>query len=146
LSFLAARAIIALRFPGVRSIDPAGVSAWLADASRRPPLLVDVREPAEYEVSHLPEAVNAPLSGGTERILTRLAPETPVVTYCSVGYRSAIAATRLRAAGHTNVINLEGSIFEWANEGRPLERNGEPTRKVHPYSPWFTWLLRDRGR
>jgi len=68
------------------------------------------------------------------------------VTYCSVGYRSAKMAQRLRNAGYTNVQNLEGSIFEWANEHRPLVRDGEPTKQVHPYSALRGHLLRDEVR
>ena len=51
-----------------------------------------------------------------------IAKDAPIVTYCSVGYRSGKMAERLQAAGYTNVRNLEGSIFKWANEHRPLVR------------------------
>ena len=51
------------------------------------------------------------------------------MTYCAVGYRSAEMATQLRAAGFTNVRNLEGSIFQWANEHRPLVHGEQPVEQ-----------------
>ncbi len=40
--------------------------------------------------------------------------------------------------------NLKGSIFQWANEGRPVVRDGEPVREVHPYDAvWGRLLDRD---
>lgn len=79
-----------------------------------------------------------------------------LVCYCSVGYRSSKLATRLQTLLHrqsdemasplagsnqspaktdVQVFNLEGSLFQWANENRPLiSETGERTRFVHPYS------------
>ena len=61
-------------------------------------------------------------------------------------YRSSRLAERLRQAGCTNVFNLDGSIFQWANEGRPLERDGRPVNEVHPYNKTFGQLLRPEHR
>jgi 3-mercaptopyruvate sulfurtransferase SseA len=72
--------------------------------------------------------------------------ETPIVTYCAVGYRSGETADRLRAAGFTNVHNLEGSIFQWANEHRPLVREQEHVSQVHPYNVFWGRLLNDDVR
>jgi 3-mercaptopyruvate sulfurtransferase SseA len=64
--------------------------------------------------------------------------------YCSVGIRSARVADRLRHAGIGAVYNLDGSIFRWASEGRPVVRDGEPVRAVHPYNAvWGRLLPRD---
>jgi hypothetical protein len=72
--------------------------------------------------------------------------ETPIVTYCAVGYRSGEMAERLRAAGFTNVRNLEGSIFAWANEHRPLVQENERATRVHPYNGFWGRLLNDDAR
>ena len=65
--------------------------------------------------------------------------------YCAVGYRSSAVAERLQKAGVRTVFNLEGSIFQWANEGRPLEADGHPADKVHPYNVRYgKWLAPDR--
>jgi 3-mercaptopyruvate sulfurtransferase SseA len=61
--------------------------------------------------------------------------------YCSVGYRSARIVERLRAAGHSDVRNLRGSIFQWANEGRPVVRGDSTVHKVHPFDATWGRLL-----
>src|SRR6185295_10757461 len=68
----------------------------------------------------------------------------PMVIYCSVGYRSSALAEKLQKAGFTNVYNLEGSIFNWANEGRPVYRGTNTVAEVHPYSAKWGKLLDQR--
>jgi rhodanese-related sulfurtransferase len=126
-------------FPGVQAITTGELAAILEAAGRAKPLLLDVRTAAEFEVSHLRGALRV----NTDDLQVRLdAPkETPIVTYCSVGYRSAKMAQRLHAAGFTNVRNLEGSLFQWANEGRPFVSSAAHRGKVHPYNGWAGMLL-----
>jgi hypothetical protein len=50
-------------------------------------------------------------------------------------------AERLQKAGFTNVMNLEGSIFQWANEGRPVYRDAAEVQQVHPYDGIWGKLL-----
>jgi 3-mercaptopyruvate sulfurtransferase SseA len=64
------------------------------------------------------------------------------VLYCSVGYRSSMAAEQLAKLGYTDVQNLEGSLFAWANAGHPLE-GGD---RVHPYDAKWGELLDPRLR
>ncbi len=105
------------------------------------PVLLDVRTPPEYAVSHLRHARQVDPAAGADAV-DDLPKDTPVVTYCSVGYRSAALARRLRAAGFTDVRNLEGSIFQWANEGRPVYRDGQSVGQVHPYDATWGKLLK----
>jgi rhodanese-related sulfurtransferase len=140
------RALVRERFPTVTQRSPAELAAWLADTNRPAPLLLDVRTLAEFKVSHLPGARQVdPKIAGPELAAT-LPLDRPVVVYCSVGYRSSDCATRLLRAGFTNVVNLEGSIFQWANEGRAIERDGQPVRAVHPYNATFGQLLKPELR
>ena len=131
----AVKARIRKEFPAVPQV---GTGALAARLEGERPLLLDVRTLAEYEVSHL---------AGARRVEPGALPElgvpkdAPIVTYCSVGYRSSALAQRLRAAGYTRVENLEGSIFQWANEGRPLVRDGQPAKLVHPYDAVWGRLL-----
>lgn len=131
----AVKARIRKEFPAVPQL---GTGALAARLEGERPLLLDVRTLAEYEVSHL---------AGARRVEPGAMPElgvpkdTPIVTYCSVGYRSSALAQRLRAAGYTRVENLEGSIFQWANEGRPLVRDGQPAKLVHPFDAVWGRLL-----
>jgi rhodanese-related sulfurtransferase len=130
------------RFPSVRQLSPAALAAWLADETRPAPLLVDVREAAEFGVSHLKNAVHIT---AVRDIKARLAtPDSPVVVYCSVGYRSSAVAQDLIRLGCTNVWNLEGSIFAWANAGHPVYRGTNPVSEVHPYSAKWGRLLESR--
>ena len=112
-------------------------------------LLVDTRSAEEFAVSHLQGAVHAETVDEVRRVLAQAEPDRPVVLYCSVGYRSARLAKKLAAAGvpaetgHGEVMNLEGSIFAWANSGRPVYRDGREVEKVHPYDERWGKLLRD---
>lgn len=130
------------RFPGVSDLSTADLAAHLRDRDHPPALLVDVRERAEYAVSHLPDAVWAGTEKTQANLLNETAPGRPVVFHCSVGWRSAQAAERALKAGRSGIFNLRGSIFQWANEGRSLvDRRGEPTKWVHPYNDTWGQLL-----
>lgn len=127
-------------FPGVRHLDTEAAQAWVARSDVR---LLDVRARGEFAVSHLPGAISSPdpLAG-----VDAWPKHQPILVYCSVGYRSARAAATLAAAGYTNVHNYLGSIFEWANQGLPLERDGRPATQVHPYNSDWGRLLRSESR
>lgn len=129
------------RFPSVEQLTTADLAAWLADPQRPAPLLLDARAPEEYAVSHLEGAVPAPDLEAARAALAA-EPDRPVVVYCSVGWRSSALAERLERAGAAEVYNLEGSIFEWANEGREVVRGGEPVEEVHPFDEEWGRLLR----
>lgn len=140
------RAKVRAKYPTVRQLSTAELAAWLADTNRPPPMLLDVRTEAEHAVSHLPGARRVDPRSSASQIAGALESGRPVVTYCSVGYRSSQIAARLQKAGLTNVFNLDGSIFQWANEGRPLEQEGKPTKLVHPYNNTFGKLLPEEHR
>lgn len=127
------------RFPDVAQIEPRELEARLHDSHRTPPILIDVRTQAEYEVSHLHGARR--VEPGSPPSALGLPPETQIVVYCSVGYRSSAFGESLKKFGFQNVTDLKGSIFEWANEGRPLVQNDRPTNKVHPYNNVWGQLL-----
>jgi rhodanese-related sulfurtransferase len=135
---------IAHEFPHVRSITTAELALWLETADPELPLTLDARDAAEYAVSHLPGAVRINSDALRGNLPLDLLKDTPVVVYCSVGYRSAALAQRLQGAGYTNIRNLDGSIFQWANEGRPLVRGNQHVQEVHPYDENWGRLL-DRG-
>lgn len=117
----------------------------LSGAEGRKILLLDVRTQEEFEVSHLESALRVE-PGTTDFTDLALPPDTLVVAYCSVGYRSAAVVDAVQQAGFEAVFNLEGGLFQWANEGRPLSRNGERVNKVHPYDEAWGHLLRPELR
>ena len=134
-------------FPHVRWLSTSELARWLIDPELPAPVLLDVRTAAEFEVSHLPNARRIEPDSTAESAATGLSKETPIVTYCSIGFRSGQLARKLSAAGFTNVKNLEGSAFAWANEHRPLQRSdGQVTRQMHPYNTWWGRLLADDVR
>ena len=129
-------------FPEVEQLATEELAQWLDDPERRQPLLLDAREAAEFAVSHLPGARRiSPDASDAERVLEGVASDQPIVVYCSVGYRSSSIARTLDERGFTDVRNLDGSIFAWANEGRSLERDGEPAQVVHPFDDRWGVLL-----
>lgn len=104
-------------------------------------LVVDVREPEEYAVSHLPGAINLNNVDDISELLSNS--QRHVVVYCSVGYRSADIARKLSDSNIAEVSNLQGSIFAWANNGLPLVNKEGETRFVHPFNDYWGQLLND---
>lgn len=140
------KASLRTQFPQVQWITTQELADWLADPRRQQPVLLDVRTADEWAVSHLPGARRVEPEASVEAALSGVPKNAPIVTYCAVGYRSAEMAKNLRAAGFSNVRNLEGSIFQWANEHRPLVHEGEAVKRVHPYSAFWGKLLEDDVR
>ncbi|MBT8233111.1 MAG: rhodanese-like domain-containing protein [Saprospiraceae bacterium] len=103
--------------------------------------VLDAREKSEYNVSHLPNAFYFGYKKPDYSILQNLDNKKPVVLYCSIGYRSEEMAKKLRAKGF-DVLNLYGSIFEWVNQGYPLEKNSNlSTKDIHGYDKnWSQWI------
>src|SRR5437868_8846952 len=122
------------KFPKVEWISTSELADWLANKRRPAPVLLDVRTPEEWNVSRLPGARRIEPNASAESATAGLSKETPIVTYCAVGYRSGEMAERLRAAGFTNVHNLEGPIFQWANGPRTVVRTHGSVSQVHPHT------------
>jgi rhodanese-related sulfurtransferase len=136
------RQVTGRKFPGVKHITTAELATWLADSGRSQPLLLDARTAPEYEVSHLAGARRIDPIRPLLRHMEAFARDTPVVVYCSIGYRSARVARWLGRQGFTNVRHLDGSLFAWANEGRPMVADGRAAREVHPYNDFWGRLLK----
>jgi len=78
-----------------------------------PPILLDVRNESESAGQLIDGAVNIPL-GRLQGRLAELPHERQLITYCSSGYRSAIAASFLKANGFERVGDLVGGTSAWA--------------------------------
>jgi rhodanese-related sulfurtransferase len=111
-------------------------------ASNRQVLFLDTREQEEYRVSHIREAVWVGYQDFNLQRVASIPRQTPIIVYCSVGYRSEKIGEKLQQAGFTKVRNLYGSIFEWVNQGYPVYKAPhQPTTRVHAYSRiWGRWL------
>src|SRR3712207_2342643 len=83
-------------------------------------LLVDVREPAEYEIVSIPGAVLIPkgeiLNGSA---LASLPQDKEIVLHCKSGVRSAEALAALKAAGLRNSVHVQGGVLAWAAQVDP---------------------------
>ncbi len=130
------------RYPDVRHINTGELASLL---ERQSPILLDVRTADEFAISHLAQARHTPNDSAVLAALKTVEPDRAIVVYCAVGYRSAHTADLLRRRGFLNAVNLEGSIFAWANEGRPVFRGAQRVNEVHPYNEYWGKLL-DRGR
>ena len=77
------------------------------------PIILDVREPHEYEICRLPDSILIPL-GQLPARLHELNRDAEIVVHCKMGGRSAKAVEQMKQAGFTNVKNLTGGIDRWA--------------------------------
>jgi rhodanese-related sulfurtransferase len=104
--------------------------------------ILDAREPKEFEISHLEGAKNIGYDNFSLKNVENIPRNTPIVVYCSIGYRSEKIGEKLKSAGFTNVKNLYGSIFEWVNQGYPIVNNtSQNTTKIHTYNQlWSRWV------
>lgn len=105
-------------------------------------VILDSRELAEFEISHLPDAKWVGHSDFSLLRVSGIPKDTQVVVYCSIGIRSEKIAEKLMTFGFCNVWNLYGGIFTWANEHKALvEFNQKPTLSVHGYDQNWGKLL-----
>jgi len=133
-------------FPAVEWTTTEELAQWLNDPVKPQPLVLDARSEAEYAVSHLKEAEHIDPDHPNLAAFSGVSQDTPIVVYCSVGYRSAGVASQFGQVGFSQVYNLEGSIFQWANEGRSVFKDGDSTMLVHPYDALWGRLLKPQYR
>jgi rhodanese-related sulfurtransferase len=105
-------------------------------------VLLDAREPNEFEVSHLKNARHVGFNNFSLESIKDIPKTAPIVVYCSIGVRSEKIGEKLIAAGYTNVKNCYGSIFEWVNQGNEVvDMQDKPTLKIHAYNKkWGVWV------
>ena len=83
-------------------------------------VVLDVREPDEYEQGALPAVLHIPRGHLEAQIEGRIVDkESPVLVYCAGGVRSAFAARTLQELGYTDVVSVAGGFGKWKDEGRP---------------------------
>jgi sulfur-carrier protein adenylyltransferase/sulfurtransferase len=97
-------------------VSPEELRDELAGAD--PPMLVDVREPNEWDIVHLPDAHLIPRAQLPDR-LNELTGARRLVVYCRTGGRSSQATQLLLELGFSNVRNLTGGITAWAKRVDP---------------------------
>ena len=102
----------------MKQITPAALAAWLADAGRAKPLLLDVREPWEHQTARIEGSKLVPLGEVAER-LGELDQQQEVVAICHHGGRSMQVAMFLEKNGFSKVHNLSGGMDAWSKNVDP---------------------------
>ncbi|MCI0783888.1 MAG: MBL fold metallo-hydrolase [Chloroflexi bacterium] len=82
-------------------------------------LVLDVREPDEWAVSRIENALHIPLGSLQDR-LAELPRDRPVLAYCGAGQRSSSAASVLERAGIETVMSIRGGFSAWVDAGEPV--------------------------
>jgi len=85
--------------------------------------LIDVREDSEWPTGFIPTATHIS-KGIIERDIEKIIPDldTPIVVYCSGGFRSALTADILQRMGYSHVHSLSGGLNGWADAGYKLKK------------------------
>ena len=93
-----------------------------ADLTEQPSVVVlDVRTPGEFAQGHLPDAINMDVeSPAFASQIATLDTGATYAVYCRSGNRSKTAMDQMKAAGFTNVTDLDGGIVAWQAQGLPV--------------------------
>ena len=101
------------------SISPKQASEMYAEQKA---VIVDVRDDSEWNEQHIPGAIHIPLAQLNGRISElKQYKDTPVITQCKAGGRSAKAFEVLKSVGFTKVYNMDGGIMAWDKAGLKTE-------------------------
>lgn len=82
-------------------------------------ILLDVREPSEYQAGYIPSAISIPLRTLAQN-LDRIPSDRPAILYCSTGYRSAMGVMTLQLLGYENAKGFPLSFTGWKNAGEKI--------------------------
>lgn len=105
----------------MQALRPRELADWLADSSRQPPVLLDVREDWEVELCSLPGIRHLPMQQ-VPAALADLDPLAEMVVICHHGVRSQQVAMFLERQGFSALHNLSGGVAAWADEVDPSMR------------------------
>ena len=84
----------------------------------RVPLLLDVREPWEFDICHIPGSELVPMRRVHE-LAERIDPQQEIVVICHHGIRSRQVARYLESVGFAHMMNLSGGVAAWARDVDP---------------------------
>ncbi len=103
-------------------VEAAGLLA--GQSSQRPVQVLDVRTPEEFQAGCLRGAKNIDIRSGTfEQQIAALDKSATYLVYCRTGKRSADAAGRMKQAGFTNVMDLQGGFVAWGDSGNSVSQD-----------------------
>lgn len=103
----------------IASVSPKEASAMYTGKKA---IIVDVREDSEWNEQHIPGAIHIPLAQLNGRLSElKQYKDSPVITQCKAGGRSARALELLKSAGFSKVYNMDGGIMAWDEAGLKTE-------------------------
>ena len=102
----------------MRQLSATQLKDWLADANRARPLLLDVREPWEFETCRIAGSISMPMRGIPARH-SELDRDQDIVMICHHGARSFQAGMFLEQMGFSSITNLQGGVAAWARDVDP---------------------------
>lgn len=103
---------------GAPELDVAAAQAKLL--AKQAPFVLDVRQPEEYKMGHIPGAILIPLGELNVR-MNKLPKDREIICVCASGSRSSSAARQLVGAGY-NAMNLRGGMGSWQHAGFPMKK------------------------
>lgn len=125
---------------GAKQMTVSGLRGLLHDGDNI--LILDVRTHEEFQIGALVGAISLPLEKVSE-FIPRLYDNTTIVSYCTVGYRSGLAAVELEVLLGRPVYNLDGGIIEWFNQGgEVVDSEGSSSSRIHPHNAnWEPFVI-----
>jgi rhodanese-related sulfurtransferase len=103
----------------VRQLDATETARLVAEYPDT--VLIDCREPNEWNLGHIPGAVFIPRGVLEQNVEARIPRDRKVVVYCASGNRSALAADRMTEMGYTDVASMRGGFRGWCEAGGDVE-------------------------
>ena len=103
----------------IREVTPAQVREMRARGETA--VYLDVREPNEWNLGHLPGAMHIPRGTLETKVEAVVPRDRKVVIYCASGNRSALAADTMQQMGYTDVVSMSGGFTGWAQSGGDVE-------------------------
>src|SRR5882672_1933712 len=99
----------------MQQLTPQQLARWLADPQRAKPVLLDVREPWEFQICSIPDSVHMPMNSVPAR-KEELDAEADTVVICHHGSRSFQVGAFLEGTGFRSIFNLNGGVDGWAKQ------------------------------
>ena len=103
----------------IREVAAADLKEMLARSESI--VILDVREPNEWNLGHLPKAVHIPRGNLESKVEAVIPREAKVIVYCARANRSALAADTMQIMGYTDVASLAGGWGDWMAVDGPVE-------------------------
>lgn len=103
----------------INSVDAKTLKTWFDNNEA---VLIDVREPEEYQAENIPDATLIPLASISTRVLPAFG-NKKLVVHCKLGKRGLKACEKLLAENPSlDIYNLEGGIAAWSQAGNPVKK------------------------